>query len=152
MRRVLWKAHKYALIYHILIGNGDKEHLTPNDYGWAARALYLHIIDLKNLLEKHGMSELQIKLNKVEDWCKKRIEKEEYEKMTYSDLVRGVRGLTNTRDARDLVDLAGYEEYFSKKKKKEENEDDVLPSEEELMNQFLNPEKYYDETRKSDYK
>lgn len=110
LRRLTWKAHKYALIYHILTENGDKQDLTPIDYGWAARALYLHLIDLKALLETHGMSELQFKFKKVCDYCKKCVEKGE--KLTYSNVVRYNRCIKNVAEAKALVGISEYSNLF----------------------------------------
>ena len=111
LRRLVWKAHKYALIYHILTENGDKQELTAIDYGWAANALYLHLIDLKAMLETHGMSELQQKFKKVCDYCKKCIEKGE--KLTYSNVVRYNRCIKNVAEAKALVNIPEYRPYFN---------------------------------------
>ena len=110
LRRLVWKAHKYALIYHILTENGDKQELTAIDYGWAANALYLHLIDLKAVLETHGMSELQQKFKKVCDYCKKCIEKGE--KLTFSNIVRYNRCIKNVAEAKALISISEFSSYF----------------------------------------
>lgn len=52
IRRTVETAHKYALLYHILRGKGDIQEVSAEDYGWAARMVWLHISDIKRLMKQ----------------------------------------------------------------------------------------------------
>ncbi len=58
-KRIIWTTHKYALLYHILTGHGDEEVVRASSYGWAARALTMHLCDLGELMETSTESPLQ---------------------------------------------------------------------------------------------
>lgn len=102
-RRVLWSAHKYALMYHILRGRGGDQQLTPEDYGWAARVLLLHLNDLREMLFSSGLSPLQKVIQKTEQHikhlraCKKPV--------TARALVTGVRDIRSIQEARSLLQI-----------------------------------------------
>ncbi len=50
-RRILWRAHKYALVYHIVRGAAADPVVTDEDYGWAARAITLHLSDAGEIID-----------------------------------------------------------------------------------------------------
>lgn len=50
-RRILWRAHKYALVYHIVRGAASDPVVTDEDYGWAARAITLHLSDAGEVID-----------------------------------------------------------------------------------------------------
>lgn len=65
-RRQMWKAHKFALIYHILTGHGTEKTVSVESYSWAARMTHLLLQDCTLLLKDHGFSEIEKKIQKVE--------------------------------------------------------------------------------------
>ncbi len=114
-RRVMWAAHKYALLYHILCGGGDEQHIGPEAYGWAARALLLHLNDLRELLFSSGLSPLQRVLQKAENLIKKlRAEKRP---VTARALVTGIRDIRSVTEARNLLRILSEPEDLTEAEK-----------------------------------
>lgn len=107
-RRIMWKAHKYALVYHILTEQGENQYLTNIDYGWAARALQIHIADCMKLLQSHGMPELSKQLDKVEAFCSK--QKAAGLPIRASDIVRNVAGFKHAAEVRAVLSLTDFKE------------------------------------------
>jgi len=57
-RRIMWRAHKYAVIYHIIRGAGGDKNITGEDYGWAARLIEMQLADSADLIEMCSGTEL----------------------------------------------------------------------------------------------
>lgn len=104
-RRILWKSHKYAAIYHVLRGRGDVEYLDQEDYGWAGRALSLHLQDALDLLRCHGLSDLEKICQAAEALRTKATA--DGKRLTTRDLVSGVRAIKTAGQARDVLSLIG---------------------------------------------
>jgi hypothetical protein len=103
-RRILWRAHKYALVYHVLTGRGECKELDSTDYGWAARAVTLHVSDALKLLAEHGLGELERALRRVEELKAKATE--EGRELTARDVIRSVNSVKTARQAYELMSLA----------------------------------------------
>lgn len=103
-RRLLWRAHKYALVYHIMTGQGDRQEITAMDYGWAGRVLSLHVHDAMRLLEAHGLSDLEKLLRSAESVIEK-VRGDEGRQATARDLCRGVFGIKSAAEARAILSL-----------------------------------------------
>ncbi len=116
-RRVLWGAHKYALLYHIICGHGEEQTLSAEDYGWAARALSLHLNDLRELMFSSGLSPLQRTLQKTEQYIKRRREKGD--PVNARALVTGIRDIRTVAEARALLQLLSEPEDPTPKKTQE---------------------------------
>lgn len=58
-RRVLWRAHKYALVYHVVRGLGKSQEIGAEDYGWAARVIEMQMSDAADVLLGAGASDLE---------------------------------------------------------------------------------------------
>jgi hypothetical protein len=102
-RRLLWRAHKYALVYHILRGDGYQKELTAEDYGWAGRVLYLHVHDAMRLLDSHGLSDFEKVLRKTEA-LRERF-KREGRVLKARDVVAGVRGIRSAQEAKAVLSI-----------------------------------------------
>lgn len=102
-RRILWRANKYAMLYHILIGD-DSDQLTTADYGWAARALALHIDDAARLVGDHGLSELERMIQAAERIAHK-VNIEEQRPLKARDLIRGMSAIKNVAQANSLISV-----------------------------------------------
>lgn len=102
-RRLLWRAHKYALVYHILRGQGHQKELAAEDYGWAGRVLYLHVHDAMRLLDSHGLSDFEKVLRKTEA-LRDRF-KEEGRVLKARDVVAGVRGVRSAQEAKAVLSI-----------------------------------------------
>ena len=105
-RRQLWKAHKYALIYHILLGRGDKQLVESDCYGWAARLVHMLIYDCLQLLKDHGLSELEDKIQRVEK-LQKRLEVKDI-KMTPRLIVQNINKIKTVAEAKAIFDLVQH--------------------------------------------
>lgn len=102
-RRLLWGAHKYALIYHVLRGQGAQQELTPEDYGWAGRVLYLHIQDMMDILDRQGYGEFERKLQAAENFHEKCMR--EGKDFTVRNLISGVKSIKNATEAKAILSV-----------------------------------------------
>lgn len=102
-RRQMWKAHKYALIYHILLGKGDQERIGPDCYGWAARMIHLLLQDCLDLLREHGYSEIESKVQKVEALQERMAQ--EGKTMTLREIVRRIRAIKTISEAKAILHI-----------------------------------------------
>lgn len=100
-RRILFRAVKYALIYHILLGKPGAV-LDKEDFGYAARVCALNLRDLRKLLDQFQLSEFQALAEKAEAYVRRK--QVAGEKTTPSKLLAGVRGVGNANNARSLLD------------------------------------------------
>lgn len=115
-RRILWKAHKYALIYHIIRGCGKEKNLTVEDYGWAARILYMHLQDAFLMLEKYGTSNLEKLITQAENFILKK--KREGKDVTPRILVQGVKNIKTVAEAKGILSIINSKEESSDKRPK----------------------------------
>jgi hypothetical protein len=102
-RRILWKAHKYALIYHIVRGRAHDPVLDAEDYGWAARALTMHIQDAANILARTGFGDLEKLLQQAENAVKRM--KEKGIEVTPRSLLQRCKGLGNASTAKFIFEM-----------------------------------------------
>jgi hypothetical protein len=109
-RRILWRAHKYALLYHVLVGD-KSETLTRSDYAWAARALALHIDDAAKLVGDHGLSNLERMIQAGERIAQK-VFLEEKRPLKPRDLIRGMSAITNVAQAKSLMSVMSLREGY----------------------------------------
>lgn len=65
-RRVLWRAHKYALIYHILRGQAKNNIVDKESYAWAVRLIQMQLGDAGEVIAESGGSELGKLIDKAE--------------------------------------------------------------------------------------
>lgn len=100
-RRQMWRAHKYALIYHILLGRGESEYIDPSCYGWAARMIHLLLQDCTDLLKTHGFSAIESNIQKVEALEQRLADKGQ--EMTIRDIVRHIRTIKSVSEAKGLL-------------------------------------------------
>ena len=106
-RRQLWKTIKYALIYHILIGKGEEKEICTEAFGWAARVAYLMLSDTVDLLKQHDTSQLQKKLEAVDNIHRKCAEKNI--PFTARTVVSGTRLVGTVAEARALMSISCFE-------------------------------------------
>ena len=102
-RRLLWRSHKYALIYHIICNKGNKQTLDQEDYGWAGRVISMHLHDMSYILKQYNKSELQL----VTEKCEKVIQRFKAEGKTIRprDLIHYVRDIKTAGQAKFLLDV-----------------------------------------------
>ena len=101
-RRLMWKANKYALIYHVLKCDKSQK-LTSEDYGWAARLISLHVQDAAHLIGDHNLGSLERVLVKAEEIAGR--VKLTGKTVTARDLVRGVSAIKTTAQADQILKM-----------------------------------------------
>lgn len=87
-RRVMFKAYKYALLYHIILGKTNNV-IDAEDMGWGARVCQMHLQDLKHLVQRDELDEV----GKMIDKARKLKEKftSAGKKFTARDLLNNMR-------------------------------------------------------------
>ncbi|MHB8371063.1 MAG: hypothetical protein ACYDBP_15515 [Leptospirales bacterium] len=103
-RRIMWKSHKYALLYHVL-RNPSSSEIDDEDYAWAARLIGLELSDAATILTKAGFSDLGHTLDAVEQLVLRL--KEKGEPITVRAVVRGTRAIKTVAEARACLDILG---------------------------------------------
>ncbi|ARJ67595.1 hypothetical protein WV31_19015 [Magnetospirillum sp. ME-1] len=98
-RRVMWRAFKYAAIYHVLLGKAD-DRIDAEDVGWAMRVAALHLTDARRLLDGYHLTELEDIVVKAEAYQAKI-----GHRPTKRDLISGVRGIRNNAMAEFVLEL-----------------------------------------------
>lgn len=100
-RRIMYRAHKYALIYHIISGNQSNE-INEIDYAWAERLITLQLADACELIEMCSENEMQRTIIDVENFLRNHPEK-----TSARDVVIGVKNVKNVQVARFIFDVLG---------------------------------------------
>lgn len=103
-RRVLWRAHKYALLYHIICGRGDNPNLDEADYGWAYRLIAMQLSDAGRLIQECSSSDIGKLVDKAEN-LQRKWHKSGKGEVTPRDLVLYVRGIRNVAEARFVLEV-----------------------------------------------
>lgn len=102
-RRAMFRAFKYAVIYHLILGK-TSDTIDAEDIGWGARLSNLHLEDMVKVLSKddafNGFQDLVEKARKV----KAKLEAEG-KPVTARALQQGVRGVKNIGEAKLLLDM-----------------------------------------------
>lgn len=102
-RRILWRAHKYALVYHIIRGKAADKFVDEEDYGWAARLITLQLADASEVLEMCAGSDIGKLIEQCETVADKLIAAKQ--PVTPRVLMQRVRGLTSASMARFVFDM-----------------------------------------------
>lgn len=107
-RRILWRAHKFAMIYHILRGQAANPVIDSEDYGWAARVISLQLSDAAEVLEMCGGSDLK----KMLDQGAKAVAKLEAsgKAVNARNIIRSCNSINNATAARFVLDMLGVEQ------------------------------------------
>ncbi len=97
-RRVMWRAFKYALVYHLILGKAAEPEIDAEDLQWAARVSAVHLGDARRLLDGYNVSKLEQLIQRAET-VRDRIKKEQGRPLTTRDVIRLVRGVENANVA-----------------------------------------------------
>lgn len=101
-RRVLFRAIKYALLYHVLLCRPGVE-IDAEDISWAARVCWLQLQDAAELIADHGLPDLERIIRAAETVRQRLVEAGQ--PCALRDIVRGVRGIRTTAEARAIMSL-----------------------------------------------
>ena len=104
-RRVMWRAYKYVLVYHIVRDAAVDLNLTEEDYGWAARWLEIQLSDTAEILEMCSKTDLSRAIDMAEEIVKKLRDKGE--PVTARAIVSRTRLIPNVALARFVMDVLG---------------------------------------------
>lgn len=104
-RRILWRAHKFALIYHILRGHATDPVIGAEDYGWAARVLSMQLSDAAEVIDMCGGSDLKKMLDQGEKAIERLIASEQ--PVNARNIIRSCNSIKNAASARLVMDLLG---------------------------------------------
>lgn len=102
LRRIMFRGIRYALLYHILLGDSSNE-ISVVDMGWAGRICALHIKDASELLDGHDKSELQNLITQAEKVIERL--KEKGEEISPRNLVRNMSKIKTTVEAKALLSI-----------------------------------------------
>ena len=101
-RRVLFRAFKYALYYHLILCK-TSDTLDAEDMGWAARLAAMHLQDVGKLLNKtklQGISKLVTSAKKIQSKLNK-----QGKPLTARDLRNGISGIDTNEQAMAIMSL-----------------------------------------------
>lgn len=104
-RRVLWRAHKFAMIYHILRGEAANPIISAEDYGWAARIISMQLSDAAEVLDMCGGSDLKKMLDQGASAVERL--KEEGKPINARTIIRSCNSINNATTARFVLDMLG---------------------------------------------
>lgn len=107
-RRVMWRAHKYALIYHVVRGAASHKELTEEDYGWASRLIEMQLNDAAEVIEMSSGNDLSKAIEAADSIVKKL--NEQAKPVTARALVQGSRLINNVSIARFILQILGVAE------------------------------------------
>ena len=102
-RRLIWRATKYAVVYHVIRGDAGAE-LTAEDFGWAARAIQHHVNDMAWLIGDHNLSSLERVIQAAERLDRHYLDTKGRH-VTARELVAGVRAISSAGMARQILDM-----------------------------------------------
>jgi hypothetical protein len=107
-RRIMWRAHKYALIYHVLRGAAADEYLVEEDYGWASRLIEMQLSDAAEVLEMCNGTDIGKAIEAAEALVKKL--RDAGKPITARAIVTGTRLIDSVGLARLVLQIIGVQE------------------------------------------
>lgn len=102
-RRIQWRAHQYAAIYHLLLGHTGSV-IGVDAMRYATKAIAMHRVAALGVLRLCDKGDYLKIVEKTEAWMRRR--KLQGKSTTVRDLVAGVREVKNARMAHDLLKIA----------------------------------------------
>lgn len=107
-RRVMWRAHKYALIYHVVRGAAADEYLTEEDYGWAARLVELQLVDAAEIIQMCTKTDIGKAIDAADNLIKKLVAAGK--PVTARAIVAGTRLINSVGMARMILNILSIDE------------------------------------------
>ena len=102
-RRVMWRAPRYALLYHVLLRKRDAI-IDSEDMEWGLRVAEVHLHDFRKVMDLFDMNQLATVIDNAEK-VRKRIRLEEGREIAPWDLIAKVRNINNAGTARFVLDV-----------------------------------------------
>lgn len=107
-RRIMWRAHKYALIYHVLRGATADPVINAEDYGWAERLIELQLADTADLIDLCSKTDIGKAIDAAELLIKRL--REQGKPVTARAIVSGTRFISNVGMARLVLTILNIQE------------------------------------------
>lgn len=102
-RRIMYRAFRYAMLYHIILGKTSVE-IDKEDIGWGARVAALHLSDYKKLFKRddnfNALEKLITRAKAVKQRCK-----DDGKELTSRVLQQQIGGKLKASGAKVLIDL-----------------------------------------------
>lgn len=114
-RRVMWRGHKYALVYHVIRGLAAEPELTKEDYGWAARLLEMQLADAAEVLERCSRSDISRAIDAVDEIVRRL--QAAGEPITARAVLAKTRLINSSAMARFVFKVLGVEETVQRPRK-----------------------------------
>jgi len=114
-RRVMWRAHKYATIYHIMRGEAKNPVISEEDYGWASRLIEMQLSDAADLIDMCSGTSISKAIEAGESVVKKL--EEQGLPVTARNIVMRTRAINTVGLARLVLQIIGINETPVKKMK-----------------------------------
>jgi hypothetical protein len=102
-RRVMWRAPRYALLYHVLLRKRGAV-IDSEDMEWGLRVAELHLHDFRKVMDLFDMNQLATVIDNAEK-VRNRIRLEEGREIAARDLIAKVRNINNAGTARFVLDV-----------------------------------------------
>ena len=102
-RRVYWKIHKFALLYHLLNFQAEDKYLQKIDYSWAARLIERQLSDAYKIVNMASQGRLGKIIDNSEKVIKRLIENGKVP--TPRDLISLVRDIKTTAEAENILKM-----------------------------------------------
>ena len=97
--RIMWSFHRYALLYHLLLGKGHEQAICKDAYLYAERIITRILSDMARTFRLTLSSDTYKKLAQIEGWIEK------HGKLPLPrDIYRNFRNI-NLREAEYLINL-----------------------------------------------
>lgn len=107
-RRVMWRAHKFALVYHVIRGLATNPNLNKEDYGWAARLIEMQLADAAEVLEMCSQSDISRAIDVAAEIVKRL--QDAGEPVTARAIIAKTRLITSSGMARFVLSVLGVNE------------------------------------------
>ncbi len=102
-RRILWRIHKYAMVYHIINFQAEKPELTSLDYLWAERLIEKQLTDTYTIIDGCSGGMLSKKLKRAEEVIQKF--ENENKTITARALVQYIKDIKTIQEAESILKI-----------------------------------------------
>lgn len=105
-RRSMFSMFTYAALYHVLLDKRGSV-IGHDAMAYASRVVMMHLKDVKKLLQRAGWSELELLIQRTEEFHTK-YEERHGRKPTARDLISGVWAIKTIQQAKSLLEIIEF--------------------------------------------
>ncbi|MDN7410567.1 hypothetical protein QZM42_18670 [Burkholderia vietnamiensis] len=110
-RRIMFRAFKYALIYHVMLGK-DSNKIDAEDIGWGARVSSMHIDDIHKIVKTDEGEKTLDLITRAINYIEKRIN--EGKEVKARDVQMNVKGVKTAEQAKIFLGMFDESELKGK--------------------------------------